>query len=106
MREKDGEKKREEDEKQDNDKKNLDNVNLNMLDLDNLEVNEIIEESPFEIKSREEIYLEVYKKAKRKAKEIRKNAIKAFLEAKNIKTKYNLDYLIESDSSDEEEELL
>ena len=36
------------------------------------------------------------------AKEIRKNAVQAFLEAKNIKNKYNLQTLLESDSSDEE----
>ena len=55
------------------------------------------------VKSREEIYLDLYKDAKRKAKEIRKNAIEAFLEAKNIKSKYNLESLVNNDSSDDEE---
>jgi hypothetical protein len=45
----------------------------------------------------------MYKTAKKKAKEIRKNAIKAFIEAKNIKSQYNLDNLVNSDSSEEEE---
>ena len=44
----------------------------------------------------------MYKTAKKKAKEIRKNAIQAFIEAKNIKTQYNLDSLVNSDSSEEE----
>ena len=59
-----------------------------------------------ELKTHEAIYLEIYKKAKQKAKEIRKNAIAAFLEAKNIKTKYNLDTIMDDSSSDEENELL
>jgi hypothetical protein len=61
---------------------------------------------PIELKTHEAIYLEIYKKAKQKAKEIRKNAIAAFLEAKNIKTKYNLDTIMDDSSSDEENELL
>ena len=48
-----------------------------------------------EIRSHQEIYLDIYRKAKQKAKEIRKNAISAFLEAKNIKDKYNLKDLID-----------
>ena len=61
---------------------------------------------PIEIKTHETVYLEIYKKAKQKAKEIRKNAIEAFLEAKNIKTKYNLNNILDDSSSDEENELL
>ena len=61
---------------------------------------------PIELKTHETIYLEIYKKAKQKAKEIRKNAIDAFLEAKNIKTKYNLNNILDDSSSDEENELL
>ena len=61
---------------------------------------------PIELKTHETVYLEIYKKAKQKAKEIRKNAIEAFLEAKNIKTKYNLNNIIDDSSSDEENELL
>ena len=70
-------------------------IELNSLDT-------IAENSePIELKTHETIYLEIYKKAKQKAKEIRKNAIEAFLEAKNIKNKYNLNTII-----DEENELL
>jgi len=61
---------------------------------------------PIELKTHETIYLEIYKKAKQKAKEIRNNAIEAFLEAKNIKMKYNLNTILDESSSDEENELL
>ena len=60
-----------------------------------------MDSEPIELKTHDTIYLEIYKKAKQKAKEIRKNAIQAFLEAKNIKIKYNLNALDDS-SSDEE----
>lgn len=70
---------------------------IEICDLDNI----IINNEPIELKTHNAIYLEIYKKAKQKAKEIRKNAIQAFLEAKNIKIKYNLDSINDS-SSDEE----
>jgi hypothetical protein len=54
------------------------------------------------LKSHETIYLEIYRKAKQKAKEIRKNALEAFLEAKNIKVKYNLTNIVSDSSSDED----
>ena len=82
--------------------KYLTNAN-ELTQIDNLDLNEDIDNTPIEIKTRDEIYLEIYKKAKKKAKEIRKNAIEAFLQAKNIKSKYNLDSLVESSSSEEEE---
>ena len=70
---------------------------IEICDLDNM----TIDSEPIELKTHDTIYLEIYKKAKQKAKEIRKNAIQAFLEAKNIKVKYNLNTLDDS-SSDEE----
>ena len=75
---------------------------IELNNLDNIAENT----EPMELKTHEAIYLEIYKKAKQKAKEIRKNAIAAFLEAKNIKTKYNLDTIMDDSSSDEENELL
>lgn len=71
------------------------------LEITNLDV--ISENSPpLELKSHESIYLEIYKKAKQKAKEIRRNAVEAFLEAKNIKLKYNLTNIVNDSSSDED----
>lgn len=75
-------------------------INNKLEEVNDLNLNEDI--SSFEIKSRESIYLEIYNKAKQKAQEIRKNAIEAFLDAKKIKSRYNLDSLLESDSSDDE----
>ena len=72
-----------------------------ILEVTNLDA--ITENSnSIELKSHEIIYLEIYKKAKQKAKEIRKNALEAFLEAKNIKLKYNLSNIVGDSSSDED----
>ena len=58
------------------------------------------------LKQPNEIYTEIYKAARTKAKLMRKAAIAAFLEAKKIKTQYLLDDIYSSDdedySSDEE----
>jgi hypothetical protein len=70
---------------------------IEICDLDNI----IVNNEPIELKTHDAIYLEIYKKAKQKAKEIRQNAIQAFLEAKNIKVKYNLN-TVDGSSSDEE----
>lgn len=70
---------------------------IEICDLDNI----IVNNEPIELKTHNTIYLEIYKKAKQKAKEIRQNAIQAFLEAKNIKIKYNLN-TVDGSSSDEE----
>ena len=75
----------------------------NIIDYNNNEFCEVssndlpISES-IKIKDKNEIYLELYHSAKKRAKEIRNNAIEAFLHAKSIKTKYNLESLIETDS--------
>ena len=50
------------------------------------------------LKKPNEVYYEQYKIAKKKAFELRTNALNAILEAKNIKTKYNL--IQDSDSDD------
>ena len=58
------------------------------------EVNVIVENSePITLKKPNEVYYEIYKEAKRKAKLAQKAAIIAFLEAKNIKKTYMLDEL-------------
>lgn len=50
-----------------------------------------------EIKPRNEVFYEIYREARRKAKEARATALAAYLEARNIKTTYNL-------ASDDEED--
>ena len=52
------------------------------------------------LKKPNQVYYEIYKVARKKAKEAKQHAIVAFLEAKNIKTTYMLEDLDESDDSD------
>ena len=56
----------------------------------------------FTLKKPNQVYYEIYKKAREKAKDAKKEAILAFLEAKNIKKTYMLDDI---DESDEDEDL-
>lgn len=58
------------------------------------------EATTLKLKKPDEVYYELYKRAKEKAKQARKEAISLFLEAKSIKAKYMLD---EIDESDDEE---
>jgi hypothetical protein len=54
------------------------------------------------LKKPNEVYYEQYRTAKRKALEMRDNAISAILEAKGIKQKYNLEVDEDSDVLDED----
>ena len=74
---------------------NIENSSFNNVSLDSLEINSL---ETIKLKDKNEVYLELYYEAVRKAKEIRKNAIDAFLHAKSIKTQYNLDDYIDSSS--------
>jgi hypothetical protein len=60
------------------------------MNLDNLE--------PIKLKKPNEVYFELYKEARNKAKLAKKNAILAYLEVKNIKKTFMLDDLNDSDS--------
>jgi hypothetical protein len=60
------------------------------LNLDNLE--------SIQLKKPNQVYFELYKEARNKAKAAKKNAILAYLEAKNIKKTYMLENLNDSDS--------
>ena len=66
---------------------------------------ELPESDTLRLKERNDVYYELYKEAKRKAKIARDFAISAYLEAKEIKNKYMLEELEDSDEdeySDEE----
>jgi len=88
-----------------------------ILDLDFEDLNEDIEENSDELKEinnidlslensletiqlkkPNQVYFELYKEARKKAKEAKRCAILAYLEAKNIKKTYMLDNLNDSDS--------
>jgi hypothetical protein len=56
------------------------------------------------LKKPNEVYYDIYRAARRKARGLRKDAIEAYLEAKEIKTKYMLTDLDEASSSDDEDE--
>lgn len=52
------------------------------------------------LKNRNDVYYEMYREARRKAKYARELAMASYLEAKNIKNKYMLDDMDDSDESD------
>jgi hypothetical protein len=56
------------------------------------------------LKKPNEVYYEIYKVAREKAKQLRKVAMEAYLEAKEIKTKYMLSDFDDSDEDTEEED--
>jgi len=69
------------------------------IDLDEVENLESIK-----IKPRNDVYYEIYREARRKAKLARKMALSAYLEAKQIKNTYMLNDIEDSEESDNDEE--
>jgi hypothetical protein len=67
-----------------------------------LDVLEELEHIPLKLKKPTQVYYEMYRIAKQKAKELKKNAIAAYLEAKQIKSTHMLED--SSDSNEEEDE--
>lgn len=86
------------------------NIDLNEINIDTLEKINDIEEinieipqgDPLKLVKPQEVYYNMYKEMMTRAKQSRKEALNTFLEAKNIKTKYMLDDI--DDSEEEEEE--
>jgi hypothetical protein len=78
------------------------NDDLKELDLDTESTDNL---ETLTLKKPNQVYFELYKDARNKAKEAKKAAIIAFLEAKNIKKTYMLDNLNESDSDDIDAEI-
>ena len=71
-------------------------------DLEEIELN-VQEEETIKLKNPTEVYLDIYKAARNKAKNAKNEAIKAYLEVKRIKELYMLD-VVDSSSDDEDEE--
>jgi len=65
---------------------------------------EIDESSPLTLKNPNEVYLDIYKAAREKAKKAKNEAIKAYLEAKRIKELYLLDVIDTSDEESDEDD--
>ena len=65
---------------------------------------EVDEKDSMSLKNPNEIYLDIYRAARQKAKEMKIAAIKAHLEAKKIKQTYLIDEIDSSDDSDYDED--
>jgi hypothetical protein len=111
------EKEKEETEKEETEKEEKEKEDNISLDLDFEDLNEDIEENPDELKEVKnldlslentletmqlkkpnQVYFELYKEARNKAKVAKKNALLAYLEAKNIKKTYMIENMNDSDS--------
>uniref|UniRef100_A0A6C0JEH6 Uncharacterized protein n=1 Tax=viral metagenome TaxID=1070528 RepID=A0A6C0JEH6_9ZZZZ len=75
----------------------MDEVDFHLEDLENIE--------PFQIKKRNDVYYEMYREARKKAKIARDLALSSYLEAKRIKNTYMLNDLEDSDDSDLENDM-
>jgi hypothetical protein len=77
-----------------------DNTELKEIDLTNTLVNDLenLRDETITLKKPNEVYYELYKEARDKAKIAKKSAIIAYLEAKNIKKTYMIDNLDENES--------
>jgi len=85
-----------EDKEKDKDKEEEDANELMEIDFaSNLDISP---DNKMTLKKPNQVYYEIYKQARNKAKQAKKDAIMAFLEAKNIKKTYMLEDLDESDS--------
>ena len=81
-----------------------DNTEKNTNDLEDISHNFSVKNTnEIKLKKPNEVYWEIYKIAKQKAKQHKKAAISAYLEAKNIKKTYLLEDMDNSDSSDNED---
>lgn len=66
----------------------------------NFDLEELPEEENLVLKNRKDVYYEMYREARRKAKIAKEMAMASYLEAKNIKNTYMLDDIEDSDDSD------
>ena len=80
--------------------KNIDNRETVVKDLEEVELKISDDLESIKLKNPDDVYLEIYKIAKEKAKAAKKKALEAYLEVKNIKNSYLLTDLEDSDSDD------
>jgi hypothetical protein len=85
----------------------FDNLEQNLEETNNLQDFLNLDDSlePMQLKKPNQVYFELYKEARNKAKLAKKNAIIAYLEAKNIKKTYMLENLIDNSDSDFDAEI-
>jgi hypothetical protein len=85
----------------------FDNLEQNIEETNNLQDFLNLDDSlePMQLKKPNQVYFELYKEARNKAKLAKKNAIIAYLEAKNIKKTYMLENMIDNSDSDFDAEI-
>ena len=71
----------------------------NILEI-NLDIEEIKDNDIVHLKEKTEVYYEMYKEARQKAKLAKSLALSSYLEARRIKNLYMLDDIVDSDESD------
>jgi hypothetical protein len=81
------------------------NEEENILFEFDLNLDKVLDPEPLQIKPRTDVYYEMYKEAKRKARMARNLALSAYMEAKQIKDTYKLEDVTDSDDSDTEESI-
>ena len=69
-----------------------------LSEVNNFDVSLEKNEDTIQLKKPNQVYFELYKEARNKAKLAKRNAIVAYLEAKNIKKTYMIENLVDSDS--------
>ena len=79
----------------------LDNEIENSEELKEVDITDVSTLESITLKKPNQVYYEIYKAARKKAKLAKKQAVLAFLEAKNIKKTYMLENLDDSDSDSE-----
>jgi hypothetical protein len=83
---------------------NFEEIPREEMEIDNelKEINDLplenVLEPPIQLKKPNEVYYELYKEARNKAKMAKRNALQAYLEAKNIKKTYMVENIEDSDS--------
>jgi len=69
-----------------------------LKEINNIDLNLDKTDASIKLKKPNQVYFELYKEARNKAKQAKKNAILAYLEAKNIKKTYMIENINDSDS--------
>jgi len=82
-------------EKDDKNQNNLEEFEVSLETLD------VKDDNAVKLRKPNEVYLEIWREARKRAKLARKTAIEACLEAKNIKSTYMINEIDDSDSEDE-----
>ena len=81
-------------------KETIENKSNNGLEEVSIPLEDLSQDDKIQLKQRNEVYYEMYREARRKAKIARNLALTSYLEAKRIKNTYMLDDLKDSDDSD------